>query len=56
MLGVEKIVERKCEKLAERIARKHSLYEGVNKGKGIMVIFRIFKDGEDGSIRTGSTK
>ena len=29
---------------------------GLNKGKGIMVIFRMLKHGENGSIRTGSTK
>ena len=55
--GVEEITGRKCEKLAERIAGNRTLSRrGLNKGKGIMVIFRILKHGENGSIRTGSTK
>ena len=29
---------------------------GLNKGNGIMVIFRMLKHGESGSIRMGSTK
>ena len=52
--GVEEITGRKCEKLAERIAGNRTLSQrGLNKGKGIMVIFRIFKHGENDSIRTG---
>ena len=34
LAGVEEITGKKCEKLAERIAGKHSLLEGLNKGRG----------------------
>ena len=54
--GVEEITGRKCEKLAERIAGKRTLSEGLNKGRGKMVIFRMSKHGENDSIGTGSMK
>ena len=38
---VVEITGRKWKKLAERIARNHSLSEGVIKGRGKMVIFSI---------------
>ena len=54
--GVEEITEKKCEKLAERIAGKRTFSEGLNKGRGKMVIFIMSKHCENGSIGTGSTK
>ena len=55
--GVEEITGRKCEKLAERIAGNRTLSRrGLNKGKGIMVIFRMLTHGENSSMRTGSMK
>ena len=54
--GVEEITEKKCEKLAERIAGKRTFSEGLNKGRGKMLIFRMAKDGEKVTNRTGSTK
>ena len=54
--GVEEITGRKCEKLAERIAGKRTLSEGLKTARGKMIIFRMLKQGENGSIRTGLTK
>ena len=56
MPGVEEITKKKCERLAGRIAGNLSLYEGLNKGRGKMFIFRMSKHGENDSIRTSSTK
>ena len=54
--GVEEITGRKCEKLAEGIAEKRPLSEGADKGKGIRVIFRMPKHGENDSIGMDTTK
>ena len=56
MPGDEEGTGEKCEKLAERIAGKRSLLEGLNKGKGIKVIFIVSNHSESMTNRKGSTK
>ena len=53
---VVEITGRKWKKLAERIARNHSLSEGVIKGREKMVIFSMPKHNESDTNRKGSTK